>query len=131
MAKYPPLPVMQCDPNCGECCGVVPCTQGEFVAVEAYAMENGLTPVAQGLTCPWYQNGGCAVHPVRPAVCRLFGHVPQLECPRGYNVNVGGTLKRKWDEKVQGATKFLHQALDGWSVEELPINLKSIVMKRK
>lgn len=45
--KYPVLPVMQCDPNCGECCGPATCTEGEFQAVANFAAERGLTPIKQ------------------------------------------------------------------------------------
>lgn len=55
-----------------------------------YARERGIRPIDQGLTCPWFQGGRCAVHPVRPMLCRLFGHVPQpqMQCSRGHNRNV-------------------------------------------
>lgn len=121
MPKYPSLPVMQCDTNCGECCGPVMATEGEFTAIEQYAAKNGLSPVKQGLTCPWYQGGQCTVHEVRPALCRLFGHSPRMNCPHGYNVNIGGTLLRKWNEKVGGASRFLHEAIEGWTVEDLKV----------
>lgn len=110
--KYPQLPVMQCDAGCGECCGVVPCTQGEFEAVSNYAAANGIEPVRQGVTCPWYQQGVCKVHEVRPSLCRLFGHVPEMECSRGYNVNIQGTLLRKWKEKMIRSSRLLHEVLD-------------------
>ncbi len=33
--------------------------------------------------CPWRdsESGNCFVYPVRPTVCRLFGHTPWLPCP--------------------------------------------------
>lgn len=119
MPKYLALPVMRCDTNCGLCCGVVACTQGEYDAVDAYALQHGLSPITQGLTCPWYQAGQCAVHEVRPAVCRLFGHTERLECPKGYNVNVGGVLLRKYNARIKSATRVLHEAIAGWSVDSL------------
>lgn len=119
MPKYPSLPVMQCDSNCGDCCGPVSATEGEFATIEQYASEHGLTPARQGLTCPWYQRGECAVHEVRPALCRLFGHTPKMACPRGYNVNISGTLLRKWNTKVSGGARLLHEAIEGWTFEDL------------
>ncbi len=119
MPKYLTLPAMQCDTNCGLCCGVVACTQGEYEAVQNYASEHGLSPVAQGLTCPWYQSGQCAVHDARPAVCRLFGHTERLECPKGYNVNVSGVLLRKYNERIKAATRVLHEAISGWTIDTM------------
>ena len=116
--KYPPLPMMVCEPNCGDCCGVAPCSQGEFEAIERYATASGIKPTRQGLKCPWYQGGVCSVHSVRPAICRLFGHVDRLVCSRGHNVNIAGTLLRKWHEKMLGATRLTHEAIDGWTIEQ-------------
>ncbi len=123
-SKYPPLPVMQCDPGCGECCGPVICTQGEFEAVVNYAADHGIAPLDQGLTCPWYQQGKCAVHDVRPALCHLFGHVDNMECCKGYNVNIQGTLLRKWNDKMKGASRLLHEVIVGWTVKRLETDLK-------
>jgi hypothetical protein len=47
------------------------------------------------MLCPWYQDGVCAVHPVRPLVCRVFGHSPALPCIRGYNTNVRPAVERR------------------------------------
>ena len=124
MSKYPPLPVMQCDTNCGACCGVVPCTEGEYTAVAEYAASHGLEPVRQGMTCPWYQGGSCAVHEVRPAICRLFGHVEDMECPRGYNNNIPGPLRRKWDSRTKNSERFLHEIFPGWTIDGLGNALK-------
>ena len=124
-SKYPPLPVMQCDPGCGECCGPVICTQGEFEAIATYAITHSIVPLDQGVTCPWYQGGQCTVHEARPALCRLFGHVPRLECCKGYNVNISGTLLRKWNDKVKHGSRWLHEAITGWTPERLLADLKS------
>lgn len=89
-----------------------------------YAAEHAIEPRDQGLTCPWYQDGCCAVHPVRPALCRLFGHVPQMTCCNGHNVNIGGALLRKWHEKIKGSTRWLHEVIPGWTVDRLDSDLK-------
>lgn len=112
------LPVMQCDDGCGECCGVVPCTTQEYDRVVRYAEEHGIHPVAQGLTCPFYQGGKCAVYPVRPHVCQIFGHFddPHLTCPHGYNTNVTPRRQREIEAKYlpqvrHGKTRLLHECL--------------------
>lgn len=117
--KYPSLPVMQCDDNCGECCGPVPCTETEFSRVVAYAREHGIQPRDQGITCPWYQQGICQVHPVRPALCRLFGHDPKMNCPHGYNVNLTGRQLTKWQRSIGQCTRMLHEAIPGWDLSRL------------
>lgn len=89
------LPSMRCDDGCGECCGPVVCSQPEYDAVLAYAAEHGVEPVDQGVTCPWFQGGRCAVHEARPTTCRLYGHVDGMRCPRGYNANVTLTVERR------------------------------------
>lgn len=109
--KYPTLPVMQCDPGCSDCCGPVFCRPEEFAAVKAYADENGIVPARQGLTCPLFQNGVCSVYPVRPFVCRLFGHTDRLVCSKGYNTNVrparSEAITNQYKPKL--ATEMLHE----------------------
>lgn len=108
------LPVMQCDEGCGACCGIAPCHDHEFRAVEEYAREHGLVPLDQGVTCPWYQGGKCQVYPVRPWVCRYFGHIPGLKCERGYNVNVPEALQKRLDRRYGMPTRMLHEIIPGW-----------------
>lgn len=109
--KFPKLPVMQCDAGCGECCGIVLCKEGEYQKVIEYAESNNITPVQQGVTCPWYQQGTCSVYPVRPGICRLFGHTESLDCKRGYNVNVSGTVERTVRKAIGNVTRCLHEVL--------------------
>jgi uncharacterized protein len=88
------LPAKKCE-GCGECCGVIPVTSAEFEKVKQYAFLNGVTPLDQGLTCPFRQNNRCQVYPVRPIICRIFGHSVKLVCPKGHNVLVSErTLSR-------------------------------------
>ena len=112
--KLPQLPSMRCDDNCGECCGIVMCSEQEYEHVIGYAVAHDIPAVDQGAACPFYQGGRCAVHPVRPFPCHMFGHVPKLECPHGYNVNITPKhekrLNRKYHEELQDAV-LLHAAL--------------------
>lgn len=82
------LPVMRCDTGCGECCGLAPSTEQEYQRVVKYARDNLVFPMEQGVTCPFYQGGKCKVHPVRPLICRVFGHTEKMKCSRGYNVDL-------------------------------------------
>lgn len=107
------LPIMQCDPGCGECCGPALCTEQEYQQVVGYARNRGIEPLRQGMTCPFYQGGTCSVYEARPFVCRLFGHSEKLTCCRGYNVNIPARreqqLRRDY-EKRGPTTRFLHEA---------------------
>jgi len=82
--RLPVLQRMRCDDDCGECCGIVPVTLQELEAVDRYRATNGIEAQRNGVTCPFFQGGRCAVYEARPSVCRLFGHTPKMRCPRGY-----------------------------------------------
>ena len=75
-----------------------------------YARFNGIRPRAQGVTCPWFQEGRCAVHPVRPRVCQLFGHSEKLLCKHGYNVNLPERKVRRELNRKRPETN-LHEVL--------------------
>lgn len=113
------LPIMQCDPNCGECCGIVLCTQQEFDRVVAYAERHSIEPIRQGSTCPFYQGGKCAVYEVRPFPCKMFGHVPGMNCPRGYNSNITKAMEDRLLEAYPEPRVFLHEAIPGYSINDL------------
>jgi Fe-S-cluster containining protein len=114
------LPVIQCDKNCGECCGPVLCQEWEFKQVKNYVEKNNIKPVEQGEICPFYQDGKCKVYPVRPHSCRLFGHCEGLTCCKGYNVNI----PKDQEDRImslyldQGTpTRYLHEILpDGLKI---------------
>lgn len=110
------LPIMQCDDNCGQCCGIVICKEHEYQKVVKYAADHGITPKSQGSTCPFYQQGRCQVYEVRPFVCQLFGHSPKLTCCKGYNVNIPAITERRLTRKYGKPDRFLHETLgDDWT----------------
>jgi Fe-S-cluster containining protein len=115
--KLKVIPSMHCDADCGECCGVVPATETEFRRVQRFIEEQGIVPVEQSDgTCPFYQNGGCAIYLVRPLVCRLFGHSadPLMTCPRGYNVNVAERDVVRMLTANGKTTHVLHELAPNW-----------------
>ena len=112
--SLPVLPEMQCDKGCGECCGPVLCKQHEYDRVVEYAQQNGIEPKRQGETCPWYQDGGCKVYPVRPFICRLFGHSEDLVCSRGYNVNIPKLLEKRATASYGKPETLLHFVFEDW-----------------
>lgn len=115
------LPVMRCDRNCGECCGMAVCNEDEFARINAHIRQHRIEPRRQGITCPFYQAGHCAIYEVRPWVCRLFGHDPGLVCPRGYNVNLDPrklkSLHEQYRREGDPAARCLHELV--YSLEEM------------
>jgi Fe-S-cluster containining protein len=117
--KLKVLPPMRCDDGCGDCCGIVPVTETEYRRIERYVKEHGIEPKEHdgaAHTCPVYIDGKCAVYPVRPMICQVFGHAEDLPCSRGYNVNVP---QREIDRMlrssgyVDGAAHLLHELVPG------------------
>ena len=83
------VPQMRCDEHCGECCGPVACSETEANLIKQFCEDSGIVHRnGDPLTCSFYQKGRCAVYPVRPFLCRLFGHVGKMVCIRGYNRNI-------------------------------------------
>ena len=112
------LPAMQCDKGCTDCCTIVPASDREIAAIRDYATARGILPQQRGplsIRCPFFQEGRCAVYPVRPMICRLFGHSPRLVCKHGYNVNVNPAIERRIKRlhKRHGPCKMLHDVFSG------------------
>jgi Fe-S-cluster containining protein len=105
------LPPMKCDKGCGDCCGYAPATEQEYRKVLYVANAKKLTLKHQGQTCPFYQDGTCAVYDARPFACRFFGHVPEMVCSRGYNTNVTPKVQLKLLRAGGKPTRILHEAL--------------------
>lgn len=105
------LPEMRCDDNCGKCCGPVVVTEQEYGQILRYMKDHGIVPKENGLTCPLYQEGRCQIYPVRPTLCRLFGHTKKMKCERGYNVNLPNKKIRKILLRSGKATRLLHHLL--------------------
>jgi Fe-S-cluster containining protein len=108
------LPSMECKTNCGECCGPVLCKEHEFQAVKELAAKKGISPVKQGSTCPWYQQGTCQVYEERPFICNLFGHSPKLVCPHGFNQNILPSLEKRLAKQYGKPTRLLHEIFPDW-----------------
>lgn len=110
--KLPQLPSMQCDDGCGLCCGVIVLRREEFRRIEALVKVRGITPRRQGTRCPLYIDGKCSIYEGRPDVCKLYGHVERLNCPRGYNVNITREEEIIWQKHMKDAghgMRFMHE----------------------
>ncbi len=85
--------------NCGECCGPMLIFVDEERAIREYIQRHPeVRDVMQGqhepLQCIFRDsaNKRCAIYPVRPLVCRLFGVAADqhLQCPRGNTAKITG-----------------------------------------
>lgn len=111
MRKLKVIPSMQCDVGCGECCGPAPATEAEYRKVLHVVRAKGIVPIKQGVTCPFYQEGTCAIYDARPLSCRLFGHVKGMDCPHGYNTNIPEKDAMRMILSRGEAKRVLHEAL--------------------
>jgi len=90
---YSRVPSGECN-GCGTCCGESVRTHFvEFLNIYKYLVdENKLTKelkskimtfyfteLTEVRPCPFREEEGCLIYPVRPLVCRLFGHLSETE----------------------------------------------------
>lgn len=83
--------------NCGECCGPVPITYNDYARISNYLKGNGYAREVvrrkhKPLNCVFRddEQKKCAIYPVRPMVCRLFGVAIRLQCPNGNSAQIDG-----------------------------------------
>jgi Fe-S-cluster containining protein len=84
---YALIPEVPCPPGCTVCCrafGIPSQTRTETRRLKKYLKEKGLAfKAAEDTTCPYVSALGCAIYPVRPFTCRLFGASPNSRCSTG------------------------------------------------
>jgi uncharacterized protein len=86
----------RCQPECTACCrqrGFVHLTEDDlrraasFIGIAADEFERKYVyrtakrmrfRIPRGGTCPFLEETGCAIHPVKPAQCRIFPFWPEL-----------------------------------------------------
>lgn len=111
---YPKVPHMKCDAGCGECCTFASCSEAELEAITKYIAEKGIIPLKQGARCPLYLEGNCSIYPVRPWICRMFGHAMSLQCSRGYNVYISQKKEQAYSREYvreHKPSRFVHEVL--------------------
>lgn len=78
-----------CDKCKGYCCGPVPVTKAEFSEIKNYIKRQPLMWRMQLKdqlrffgTCIFYDqdNNKCGIYPVRPAICKAYGHYRNMPC---------------------------------------------------
>lgn len=76
--------------NCGKCCGPVPFSPTDRIAIKKYLATLDSVYLAQlrlqqrdPLTCQYRDNERriCVIHPVRPELCKMQGFYEGLPCP--------------------------------------------------
>jgi Fe-S-cluster containining protein len=116
----PQLPSMRCDDGCGLCCGINFIRNHEYRRIEGLVRIRGIKPLRQGTRCPLYIEGKCSIYEGRPLVCKLFGHVEQLNCPRGYNVNIPKDQQVIWRQQIAEGSgiRSIHELV--YTASEMP-----------
>ena len=82
---YKKVPELECK-KCGECCGPIWWSAAEEVVIREYMREHGIEykRVTTITKCPYLrEDNTCEIYEVRPLICRLFGVVEDLKCPKG------------------------------------------------
>ena len=73
-----------CTAGCRTCCqdfGVPSRTRAEDERIRAFLKKKSLQFVeAKGNTCPYLNESGCSIYPVRPLTCRLYGTSVNYRC---------------------------------------------------
>ena len=84
---YELIPDFICPEGCHECCksfGVPSRTRVEDERLREFLRAHSMQPgEAQGNTCPYLNERGCSIYPVRPFICRLYGTSPNYLCKMG------------------------------------------------
>ena len=89
------IPGLQCIPGCSDCCGPVVFSKTEWDRVKDKRR-------ATSITCPYVEDGKCAIYRDRPIICRLFGTVEDLQCPHGCKPE-GGLLPKSFGNEIISA----------------------------
>ena len=99
--------------NCGECCGPFPISISDYQRIKDYIKQHPevrevIDSEHKPLECVFRDNTlkRCAVYPVRPMVCRLYGVIDALKCPQGNSASVKG-IGVDFTEEIVGFQNFL------------------------
>lgn len=74
--------------HCHLCCGPIIWFQPEEYLIRKFLNKHKLDYIVwsendfkkNNMRCPYLKDGKCIIYPVRPIVCRLQGHIPELPC---------------------------------------------------
>lgn len=95
--------------NCGRCCGPVPITYEEYEQIRDYVAhckyareESRKYHPAQVCVFRDPEKMRCAIYPVRPLVCQLFGVTRGMKCPEGNSDEIDGRKFFTGKEAIYG-----------------------------
>ena len=100
------IPTFDCKDGCSDCCKAILVGKREWAAI-VKRVGRPLYIKQDVITCPLLKDGRCSVYDIRPTVCRLFGAVEDLRCPRGCG-------PEKLLTHDQGAAIFWKTVKDGY-----------------
>ncbi len=79
--------VSPCKPGCHDCCGPIAMSRVEYGRLTGKRLSTSQPPIVASSTgdCPYVSpvDGCCTKYEQRPAICRLYGTVEGMRCPRG------------------------------------------------
>lgn len=85
---YSLIPQVPCR-QCHQCCKQIMWFKPEEINIRSYLKKHNLSYItwsdeefrAHDMNCPYLDEDGCRIYPVRPIVCRLQGVISELYCP--------------------------------------------------
>lgn len=107
-AKIPELRG-RCEGCGGACCGIVPFSRWEWEQIED--KRQAISP-----TCPYLEDGQCAIYDKRPIICRLFGQPNArrlLECKHKKSGCVKIVGKALTPAQIERIGKRYRRLIDG------------------
>lgn len=117
--------------NCGHCCGVFPIDEDDVRRILNYMLKGHWdvlkvvkTPKTNFLVCPFRNEKlkRCAIYPVRPLICRLFGVSEGMNCDNGNSSNIDG---RKFTDQYQG--QYMINTIDWVKMAKEVANLPGLM----
>ena len=123
---YKTIPEGECT-GCGRCCGESVRTHFvEFLNIYEYMKKHNLiskafkerlltfyfTELVEVRECPFRDHGKCLIYPVRPLVCRLFGHIEEnehlagLQATHAQNKEAADYIKAEYEIDIPNAVIY-------------------------
>ena len=94
------IPTFKCIEGCTDCCGPVVFTKWEWSRIKDKRK-------ATSIHCPYIGENGCDIYEDRPILCRLYGTVQGMECPKGCR-----PTKMLSDKKGKEIARTIHKITD-------------------
>lgn len=99
MSKLEVIPEHKNCIGCGQCCGVIVTSTSEderikqFVKkMDVFTKQRLRSQKRDILSCQFRDElkNNCAIYPVRPLICKLFGVTKGMQCPQGNTCEIDG-----------------------------------------